>query len=149
MPDYKSGTNGSRKTQSAFVAFGFFVLSVIALFLPDSSQDEVASLLTGSVLRPFILTQEILVQRSIHAEDTEALQARLDSLEVVIANSRPLSEENARLRRLLDLAGRSPAQYVAASRIRSGTRGSESTFQLDVGIRDGVTRNSPVITERV
>jgi rod shape-determining protein MreC len=72
----------------------------------------------------------------------------LDSLEVVIANSRTLSEENARLRRLLDLAERSPAQYVAASRIRSGTRGSESTFQLDVGIRDGVTRNSPVITER-
>ena len=148
MPNYKSDTGGSKRAQSGFIAFGFFVLSVIALFLPDPSQDEVASLLRASVLRPFILTQEVLVQRSIHAEDTEVLQARLDSLEVVIANSNTLSEENARLRRLLDLSRRNPAQYVAAIVMRSGTPGSESMFMLDVGTRRGVTRDSPVIMGR-
>ncbi len=96
MPSYKSDIGGSRRAQSGFIAFGFFVFSVIALFLPDPSQDEVASLLRGSVLRPFILAQEALVRRSIHAEDTEVLQARLDSLEAVIANSNTLSEENTR-----------------------------------------------------
>ena len=124
------------------------MLSMIALYLPDPSQDEVASLLRGSVLRPFILAQEALVRRSIHAEDTEVLQARLDSLEVVIANSSTLSEENTRLRSLLDLPGRSPAQYVAASVIRAGTPGSESMFLLDEGTRSGVTRDSPVIMGR-
>ena len=148
MLSYKSDIRGSGRAKSGFTAFGFFVLSVIALYLPDPSQDEVASLLRGSVLRPFILAQEGLVRRSIHAEDTEVLQARLDSLEVVIANSNTLSEENARLRSLLDLSGRSPAQYVAASVIRSGTPGSESMFLLDEGTRSGVTRDSPVMMGR-
>ncbi len=90
MPNYKIDTGGSGRGQSGFIAFGFVVLSVIALFLPDPSQNEVASLLRASVLRPFILTREVLVRRSIHAEDTEVLQARLDSLEVVIVNSSTL-----------------------------------------------------------
>jgi rod shape-determining protein MreC len=145
MPLYKSDTNGSRKAGSGVIAFGIFVLSVITLFLPDASQDEVASLLRGSLLRPFILTQEGLVQRSIHAAETEDLQRQLDSLEVVIANRNTLSEENTRLRSLLLLSNRNPAQYVAASVIRSGTPGSESMFMLDVGTRLGVTRDSPVI----
>jgi len=144
---YKSHTNGSERARG-FIAFGFFVLAVIALYLPDPTQDEVASILRGSVLRPFVLTQEGLVRRSIHAEDTEVLQRRLDSLEVVVANSNTLSEENARLRNLLDLSNRSGAQYVAASVIRSGTPGSKSMFQLDVGTRRGVTRDSPVIMGR-
>jgi rod shape-determining protein MreC len=145
MPIYKNHTNRSGRSPSGFIAFGVFVLSVITLFLPDASQDELASLLRGSLLRPFILTQEGLVRRSIHAEDTEVLQRRLDSLEVVIANSNSFSEENATLRRLLLLSDRNPAQYVAASVIRSGTPGSESMFMLDVGTRRGVTRDSPVM----
>ena len=145
MSIYTSDTNGSGKARSSAMAFGFFVLSLIALYVPDPSQDQVASLLRGSLLRPFVLTQEILVQRSIHAEDTEVLQRRLDSLEVVIANSNTLSEENNRLRSLLDLSERNPTQYVAASVIRPGTPGSESMFMLDVGTRDGVSTDSPVI----
>ena len=148
MPIYKSDANGSARARSGLIALGFFVLSVIALYLPDPSQDEVASLLRGSLLRPFVLAQEGLVRRSIHAEDTEVLQQRLDSLEAVIANSSTLSEENGRLRRLLTLSNRNPAQYVAASVIRSGTPGSESMFMLDVGTRRGVTRDSPVIMGR-
>ena len=146
MRNYKIEIGGARKAQSGFVAFVFFVLSVVALYLPAPSQDEVASFLRGSVLLPFILTQESLVRRSIHAEDTEVLQARLDSLQIVIANSRTLSEENARLRSLLDLSERSAARYVAASVIRAGN--SESMFLLDVGVRQGVKRDSPVITAR-
>ena len=145
MPIYKSDTYGSRGFPGAFIAVGVFVLSVITLFLPDASQDEVASLLRGSLLRPFVLAQEGLVRRSIHAEDTEVLQRRLDSLEVVIANSNTLAEENTTLRSLLLLSNRIPAQYVAASVMRPGTPGSESMFMLDVGTERGVTDDSPVI----
>ena len=148
MSKYKSGTNGTRKPYGAFVAFGFVVLSVIALLLPDTSQDGVASLLRDSVLRPFIFTQEVLGRRSVHAEDTEDLQARLDSLVAMIANSSTLLEENARLRRLLDLSGRNPDRYVPAAVIRAGMPGSESMFLLDVGSDQGVARDSPVITDR-
>ena len=148
MPNYKSDANVSRRAQRGLVSFGFFVLSVIALYLPDPSQDEVTSLLRGSLLRPFVLAQEGLVRRSIHAEDTEVLQGRLDSLEAVIANTNTLSEENDRLRGLLTLSNRNPAQYVAASVIRSGTPGSESMFMLNKGTRDGVANDSPVIMGR-
>ncbi len=145
MPIYKSDTNGSRRPTSGFIAVGVFVLSVTTLYLPDASQDEVASLLRGSLLRPFVLAQEGLVRRSIHAEDTEVLQRRLDSLEVVIANSNTLAEENTTLRSLLLLSDRNPARYVAASVMRPGTPGSESMFLLDVGTERGVTDDSPVI----
>jgi rod shape-determining protein MreC len=148
MPNYKSDANAPREVQSGLVSFGFFVLSVIALYLPDPSQDEVASFLRGSLLHPFVLAQEGLVRRSIHAEDTEVLQRQLDSLEAVIANSNTLSEENDRLRALLALSNRNPAQYVAASVIRSGSPGSESMFVLNRGTRDGVTNDSPVIMGR-
>jgi len=127
------------------IAFGFFVLSVIALYIPEPPQDQVASLLRGSLLRPFVLAQESLVRRSIHAEDTEVLQGRLDSLQAVIVNGNTLSEENRRLRSLLGLSERHPARYVAASVMRPGTPGSESMFMLDVGIREGISKDAPVI----
>lgn len=142
---YKSDTNGSGKTRNGFMAFGFFVLSVVVLFLPDPTQDQAASLLRGSALRPFVLAQEALVRRSIHAEATEDLQRQLDSLEAVIANSSTLSEENGRLRGLLGLSDRNQAQYVAAGVSRAGIPGSESMFTLDVGTSSGVRRNSPVM----
>jgi rod shape-determining protein MreC len=145
MPIYTSDTNGSGKARSNAIAAGFFLLSAIALYSPDSSQDQVASLLRGSVLRPFVLVQEGIVRRSIHAEDTEVLQRQLDSLQAVIANTNTLSEENDRLRGLLELSERNPALYVAASATRSGTPGSESMFGIDVGTREGVERDSPVI----
>jgi rod shape-determining protein MreC len=148
MPNYESDAKGSRRSRSGLVSSGFFVLSVIALYLPDPSQDEAASLLRGSLLRPFVLAQEGLVRRSIHSEDIEVLQGRIDSLEAVIANTNTLSEENDRLRRLLTLSNRNPARYVAASVIRSGTPGSESMFVLNKGTLDGVTNDSPVIMGR-
>ncbi len=145
MPIYTSDASGSGKARSGLKAFGFVLLSVIVLYIPDPSQDQVASLLRGSLLRPFVLTQESLVRRRIHAEDTEVLQRRLDSLAAVIVNSNTLSEENTRLRSLLDLSERNPALYAPASVIRPGTPGSESMFMLDVGTRDGVSKDSPVI----
>ena len=66
----------------------------------------------------------------------------------MIANTNTLSEENDRLRGLLTLSNRNPAQYVAASVIRSGTPGSESMFMLNKGTRDGVANDSPVIMGR-
>ena len=148
MPTYKKDFREFERARSSLVGFSFFLLSVICLYMPDSSQDEVASLLRGTVLRPFVLGQEGLVRRSIHAEDTEVLQRRLDSLEAVVTNRNTLSEENGRLRRLLELSERNAEQYVAASVIRSGSPGSASMFGIDVGTRDGVERDAPVIMGR-
>ena len=40
MPNYKIDIGGAAKAQSGFFAFVFFVLAVVALYLPAQSQDE-------------------------------------------------------------------------------------------------------------
>ena len=148
MPTYTNGTNGAEPSRSGLIALGFFFVSLLVLYSPDGAQQRLASLIRGSILRPFVMTQEGLARRRVHAAETEVLQQQLDSLAAVLSDQTTLAEENDRLRRLLDLSRRLSSTYVAASVIRPGTPGSESMFLLDVGGRRGVVANTPVIMGR-
>lgn len=148
MPTYTNGTNGAEPSRSGLIALAFFFASLLVLYFPDGAQQQLASLVRGSILRPFVMTQEGLARRRVHAAATEALQQQLDSLAAVLSDQTTLAEENDRLRRLLDLSRRLSSTYVAASVIRPGTPGSESMFLLDVGGRRGVVANTPVIMGR-
>jgi rod shape-determining protein MreC len=148
MPTYTKETDGAEPSRSGLIALGFFVVSLLVLYLPAGAQQQLASLVRGSVLRPFVMTQEGLARRRVHAAETEALQQQLDSLASVLSDQTTLGEENDRLRRLLDLSQRFSASYVAASVIRPGTPDSESMFLLDAGAREGVVSNTPVIMGR-
>lgn len=99
----------------------------------------------ATILRPFLLIQEVLAQARLHAEEAGGLQARLDSLAAQIVIQAPLVEENRHLHELLELRDRDPATFLPASVIRPGTPGSESMFLLDVGSEDGVRVGDPVI----
>ncbi|MGD8361163.1 MAG: hypothetical protein PVJ04_07000, partial [Gemmatimonadota bacterium] len=127
------------------VAVGFFVLSLVILYLPAGVQGELAAALRATALRPFLLTQETLVQVRLHAEKAEVLQARLDSLAAIVAIQAPLVQENRHLHELLGLWERAPSVFLPASVIRPGTPGSESVFLLDVGSERGVEPGDPVI----
>ncbi len=148
MPTYTNETSGTEPSRSGLIALGFFVVSLLVLYFPDGAQQQLASLIRGSILRPFVMTQEGLARRRVHAAETEALQLQLDSLASVLSDQTTLAEENDRLRRLLDLSRRLSSMYVAASVIRPGTPGSESMFLLDAGGRRGVVTNTPVIMGR-
>lgn len=148
MPTYTTDTERAEPNRSGLIATGFVVASLLVLYLPSAPQQELAALLRGTVLRPFVMTQEGLARRRVHAADTEVLQQQLDSLASVLADQTTLREENDRLRRLLDLSRRLSASYVAASAIRPGTPGSESMFLLDAGTAQGVVANTPVIMGR-
>ena len=148
MPTYTNGTNGAEPSRSGLIALGFFFVSLLVLYSPDGAQQRLASLIRGSILRPFVMTQEGLARRRVHAAETEVLQQQLDSLAAVLSDQTTLAEENDRLRRLLDLSRRLSSTYVAASVIRPGTPGSESMFLLDVGGRRGVVAYTPVIMGR-
>ena len=148
MPTYTTETEGAEPSRSGLVAVGFVVASLVVLYLPATPQQQMAASVRGTVLRPFVMTQEGLARRRVHAADTEVLQKQLDSLASVLADQTTLGEENVRLRRLLDLSRRMSANYVAASVIRPGTPGSESMFLLDAGGVEGVVANAPVIMGR-
>ena len=148
MPTYTNETDGAEPSRGGLIALGFVVASLLVLYLPVGPQQQLASLVRRSVLRPFVMTQEGLARRRVHAAETEVLQQQLDSLAAVLSDQTTLGEENDRLRRLLELSERLSVSYVAASVIRPGTPGSESMFLLDVGARAGVAANTPVIMGR-
>ena len=127
------------------VAVGFFVLSLVILYLPAGVQGELAAALRATALRPFLLTQETLVQVRLHAEKAEVLQARLDSLAAIVTIQAPLVQENRHLHELLGLWERAPSVFLPATVIRPGTPGSESVFLLDVGSERGVKPGDAVI----
>jgi rod shape-determining protein MreC len=145
MATYTEPPEGSRGRWDLIVALAFLFLAAVALYLPDGVQSRVAEGLTGTVLRPFILTQEARVQSRHRSEDTLRLQAQLDSLGSIVASQASLLEENRRLRQHLELEERAPGAFVHANVIRPGTSGTESMFLLDVGSDQGVEPGDPVL----
>jgi len=121
------------------------ILSLVAGWVSDDTQQRIAGAIRGTVLRPFVAMQEGLARARAREETVDVLTARLDSLAALLAAQATLAEENAVLRDLLDLSDRLGPSFHAASVLRTGVRGSESMFLLDLGTRDGVREDAPVI----
>jgi rod shape-determining protein MreC len=134
-----------QERRQVYTAIGFFVLSLVLLNLPGAAQQQIATVLRSTVLRPFVTMQRAVNRTRVRAVETTILRARFDSLTVQLVNNATLAEENDRLRGLLDLGGRLGRSFTAASVLRSGTPGSESVFMLDLGARDRVHANAPVL----
>ncbi len=147
MPPYntENGENGSRK-QLAW-AGGFVLLALVMYFMPPPPQQQVAAGVRLTFLQPFLLMQKTIVNTRIRAREIDALRAERDSLLAWARNHAPMTEENDRLRSLLELSGRVGRDYVPASVVRAGVAGSESMFVLDRGRLDGVGPTSLVMTE--
>ncbi len=136
------GTGGRRQKAMAVV---FVLLSLVAMYLPDSGQQQIAGLLRATALRPFIAVQDRLVSSRLRAQEVSTVQAQMDSLAGLMATQASLADENRTLRNLLDLSSRLGPSFRGASLLRSGTPGSESMFILDVGQADGVQEGAPVV----
>ncbi|SVD06365.1 uncharacterized protein METZ01_LOCUS359219, partial [marine metagenome] len=120
MASFQTDVKDSKPSRGELAALSLFALSLFVLYLPDESQQKIASLIQGSFLRPFVMAQEMLTQTRLHAADTERLQALVDSLSSVISSQNTLAEQNDGLRNLLELSRRLPSEYVAAGVIRPG-----------------------------
>ena len=121
------------------VAFG-------AAYLPSTTQERISSGLQVSVLRPFIGMQSLLTDAGARRVRVEELQASVDSLSAAMSTHQAVAEENRTLRELLGLRERAGPTYRPATVNRPGTPGSESTFLVNVGTRDGVQAGSPVVS---
>ncbi len=148
MPPYTTDSTDPGGRRQVILAIVFLVVAVVALLLPDRYQTAVASTLREIPLGPFVMLQETLVQTRERAGSAERLQAQLDSLSVALLTRATLAEENQRLRELLSLSEETGSHFRPATLIRPGTKGSGSTFLVDLGSEDGVRENSPVIAQR-
>ncbi len=145
MPPYEVDGSEARSRRGLVLSSAWVLASILLMVLPVPVQQGISAALRGTLLAPFLWTQESLNRTRIRAVEIEALQARFDSTVALLAAQSTLGAENAHLRALLELRERAGPAFVSASAIRPGTRGSESMFLLDVGSEDGVAVNDPVV----
>jgi len=145
MPSFEPDRIQARDRRDFIVPIVLVGLSLLLISLPVSFQQGISSALRRSVLSPFILIQETIQQARFRAGEISEIQLQMDSLTAFLVSRSTISEENARLRALLDLRERGGEQFVSASAVRPGTKGSESMFLLDVGSDQGVAVNDPVV----
>ena len=148
MPAYTTetvDTNGRRQVAATVL---FVVAALVISYLPAASQQLIAGSLRNTVLRPFVTTQEAISSARTQAVETDLLRTRLDSLVAVMAAEGALIEENRRLREMLALARKVGPTFAAATLVRAGTTGSESTFLVDVGSTKDIHPNAPVISSQ-
>lgn len=144
-PPYAAEPEGTGSRRQRALAVVFVLSSLVAMYLPDSAQQQIAWALRVTALRPFIALQDRLVESRLRAQEVTAIQAQMDSLTVLTATHGSLADENRTLRDLLALRGRLGPGFRAASLLRPGTPGSESMFILDVGRTQGVVEGAPVV----
>jgi rod shape-determining protein MreC len=148
MSAYTTETVDTSGRRQAMAAVLFLAAAVVISYIPASTQQHVAASLRGTVLRPFVATQEAIITVGSRAGETAGLRRRLDSLVAVMAAEGALAEENRRLREMLELSRKVGPTFAAATLMRAGTTGSESTFLVDVGSTEGISPNAPVISSQ-
>ena len=124
-----------------------FLASLIVLNLPPGPKRTIRGFVRGTALSPFIEMNGAIARARERALHFDILRSQIDSLVAPVAARRTLAEENRQLRSLLGLRHRGGSRVVAATVIRVGTAGSESTFHLDAGSDRGVDPFDAVVTE--
>ena len=145
MPSYGNGPNSGARTRDLALTCLTLLLAFGTMYLPQSTQERVSTLLQEG-LRPFTALQGLVSEAGARRVRIEALQAELDSLSKMMSTLRAVTDENRTLRKLLDLEEELGYDYRPATISRPGTPGSESTFLVNVGTRDGVQASAPVLS---
>lgn len=145
MGSFEPDNGESRGRSRLILPVGLLTLSLFLFVAPPVAQQRISSAIRASVLAPFLWMQASIHRARVLSENIGELRLQLDSALATLHSQATEAEENRRLRKLLLLRDRAPSAFVSASAIRSGTRGSEGTFFLDVGRVHGVGANAPVI----
>ena len=139
--------DGSRKARrrDMYLAGAIVLFALILFALPAAYQRPIRDVIRGSALAPFLSAQATLAYRRSTTVDVHELRAQRDSLSALVAAEATLSEENRTLRGLLSLRARAGAGFIPAEVIHTSLAGSESTFLINIGSKQGVQVNSPVL----
>src|SRR5688500_4371754 len=121
------------------------LLSLLALVLPATVREPVASVLRQSILAPLMMLQERAeLSRRAFMLHEERIEAR-DSVTIKALSVAALQSENSRLREIIGLGARLKWGFVPAEALHGrGVRDAYSVI-LSAGSNSGVRRLSPVV----
>jgi rod shape-determining protein MreC len=128
------------------VFLGCVALSLVAMSLPASTRDPVASGLRRTVLLPFLqLQNQSELLRTSRTRFAQVVAER-DSAVLATAFQGELRAENVRLRALLGLGTRLGAGFVPAEVLHQATPTDPLTVVISAGTRQGVRQLAPVVS---
>jgi len=131
-----------------FILFVCILLSI--LFLLSNQNNQIVSIkivireFSGKVQEKFMWIPGIFTA----IEENKILREKNVSLLMENSSLQEALRENNRLRKLLNLKDKGKETYIAADVIGRSHVEPTNTLSLNVGVKDGVKKNSPVINEK-
>src|SRR5947208_2228565 len=129
-----------------FAFFGWVLLSVAAMSLPERIRDPLARGLRQTVLAPFLALQQQTELLSASLARYDAVVAQRDSVALAATFLPELRSENTRLRSLLGLSARLGGGYVSAEILHQPEPTNPLSFVVSAGKREGVRPLSAVVS---
>lgn len=128
------------------VTLSLVTASFVLLGLPDTAQEGIARRANHLVLLPVARVRGVFGGYLKLREENAALRAELERARLELGETRVVRVQNRQLRRMLDFAADQPVRLTAGRVIDRNFGTLPTTFLLDVGRRDGVERNQPVVS---
>lgn len=128
-----------------FVFVVTLALSLVAMSLPPTTRDPIASGLRRTVLWPFLQLQSRSEElRTTRAAYTE-IEAQRDSATLAVGDLSEIKAENNRLRALLGLGARLGSGFVPAEVLHQASPTDPLTVVISAGSQAGVRQLAPVV----
>lgn len=128
-----------------FVFVVTLALSLVAMSLPPTTRDPIASSLRRTVLWPFLQLQSRSEQLRTSRAAYVAVEAQRDSATLAAGELGEIRAENNRLRALLGLGARLGSGFVPAEVLHQAAPTDRLTVVISAGSKRGVRQLEPVI----
>lgn len=128
-----------------FVFLVTLALSLVAMSLPPTTRDPIASSLRRTVLWPFLQLQSRTEELRTSRAQFVQVEAQRDSATLAAGELSEIRSENSRLRALLGLGTRLGTGFVPAEVLHQATPTDPLTVVISAGSKRGVRVLAPVV----
>lgn len=127
------------------VLLPYLIFSLFLLALPNSYKSQISHLIFTFVYSPFYQLNSKLKQLYKVSQENKRLSEALNQLKLEILKAKEESLENIRLRELFGFKSRLEYRVIPAEVVALEPNRKSYTVMLDIGEKDGVKKNFPVI----
>lgn len=130
------------------VALALVAVSLILLTLPDARQESIARQAGDLLLFPLVSVRSALSGHWGLREENRRLREELQRVRLAASGAAIAEIQNRELQRLLAFRRRQPVRLVPGRIVDRNFGALPTTAVVDVGRKDGITENLPVVTDR-